>query len=208
MLTRRIIPCLDVKDGRVVKGISFLNHRDAGDPVALAAAYDAAGADELVFYDITASSDERATMIDVVERTAAQVFIPLTVGGGIRTVEDMYRMLRAGADKISINTAAVLTPNLIEDGAKRFGSQCIVLSIDARRVARTEDRGLRTELEDVALSPQSSVLGSALGSLYPHRRQRARDRAGCGRVGAAGRGAGRGRDCDQQHGCRWDARRL
>jgi cyclase len=140
MLTRRIIPCLDVKGGRVVKGISFLNHRDAGDPVALAAAYDAAGADELVFYDITASSDERATMIDVVERTAAQVFIPLTVGGGIRTVEDMYRMLRAGADKISINTAAVLNPNLIEEGAKRFGSQCIVLSIDARRrVPRRED---------------------------------------------------------------------
>jgi cyclase len=140
MLTRRIIPCLDVKNGRVVKGISFLNHRDAGDPVALAAAYDAAGADELVFYDITASSDERATMIDVVERTAAEVFIPLTVGGGIRTTEDMYRMLRAGAEKVSINTAAVLTPNLIEDGAKRFGSQCIVLSIDARRVPSDEWR--------------------------------------------------------------------
>src|SRR5918911_3417694 len=133
MLTRRIIPCLDVKGGRVVKGVAFLNHRDAGDPVALAAAYDEAGADELVFYDITASSDERAIMIDVVERTAAQVFIPLTVGGGIRTVEDMYRMLRAGADKVSINTAAVLNPGLIEAGAKRFGSQCIVLSIDARR---------------------------------------------------------------------------
>ena len=134
MLTRRIIPCLDVKNGRVVKGVSFLNHRDAGDPVALAAAYDAAGADELVFYDITASSDERAIMAEVVERTAAQVFIPLTVGGGIRSTEDMYRMLRAGADKISINTAAVLNPQLIEEGAKRFGSQCIVLSIDARRV--------------------------------------------------------------------------
>jgi cyclase len=168
MLTRRIIPCLDVKDGRVVKGISFLNHRDAGDPVALAAAYDAAGADELVFYDITASSDERATMIDVVERTAAQVFIPLTVGGGIRTVDDMYRMLRAGADKISINTAAVLTPNLIEDGAKRFGSQCIVLSIDARRVARTEERGLRTELEDVSLSPQSSSLVALRWEVFTH----------------------------------------
>ena len=135
MLKRRIIPCLDVKDGRVVKGVAFLNHRDAGDPVALAAAYDAAGADELVFYDITASSDERAIMLDVVERTAAQVFIPLTVGGGLRTVEDMYRMLRAGADKVSINTAAVLNPGLIEEGARRFGSQCIVLSIDARRVA-------------------------------------------------------------------------
>jgi len=135
MLTRRIIPCLDVKAGRVVKGVKFLNHRDAGDPVELAAAYDAAGADELVFYDITASSDERATMVDVVERTAAQVFIPLTVGGGIRTTDDMYRMLRAGADKVSINTAAVLNPQLIADGAKRFGSQCIVLSVDARRVS-------------------------------------------------------------------------
>ena len=134
MLTRRIIPCLDVKAGRVVKGVSFVNHRDAGDPVALAAAYDAAGADELVFYDITASSDERNIMVDVVQNVARQVFIPLTVGGGIRTVEDMYRMLRAGADKVSINTAAVLNPALIEEGARRFGSQCIVLSMDARRV--------------------------------------------------------------------------
>lgn len=134
MLKRRIIPCLDVKNGRVVKGVSFVGHRDAGDPVALAAAYNEAGADELVFYDITASSDDRAIMVDVVERTAAQVFIPLTVGGGIRSTEDMYRMLRAGADKVSINTAAVLNPTLIEEGAKRFGSQCIVLSIDARRV--------------------------------------------------------------------------
>src|SRR5919206_1632788 len=133
MLTRRIIPCLDVKNGRVVKGVTFADHIDAGDPVALAALYDEEGADELVFYDITASSDERAIMADVVERTAAQVFIPLTVGGGIRTVDDMYRMLRAGADKVSINTAAVLNPQLIEDGARRFGSQCIVLSIDARR---------------------------------------------------------------------------
>lgn len=134
MLTRRIIPCLDVKAGRVVKGVSFLNHRDAGDPVRLAAAYNDAGADELVFYDITASSDERAIMVEVVERTAQQVFIPLTVGGGIRTTNDMYRMLRAGADKVSINTAAVMNPDLIEEGAKRFGSQCIVLSVDARRV--------------------------------------------------------------------------
>jgi cyclase len=134
MLTRRIIPCLDVKAGRVVKGISFVNHRDAGDPVALAAAYDEAGADELVFYDITASSDERAIMAEVVEQTARQVFIPLTVGGGLRTTDDMYRMLRAGADKVSINTAAVVNPDLIEEGARRFGSQCIVLSIDARRV--------------------------------------------------------------------------
>lgn len=133
MLKRRIIPCLDVKAGRVVKGVSFLDHRDAGDPVVLAAHYNDSGADELVFYDITASSDERAIMVDVVERTAAQVFIPLTVGGGIRTVDDMYRMLRAGAEKVSVNTAAVLNPALIEAGARRFGSQCVVLSIDARR---------------------------------------------------------------------------
>ena len=135
MLKRRIIPCLDVKAGRVVKGVSFLDHRDAGDPVVLAASYNDSGADELVFYDITASSDDRNIMVEVVERTAAQVFIPLTVGGGIRTVDDMYRMLRAGADKISINTAAVLNPQLITDGAKRYGSQCIVLSIDARRTS-------------------------------------------------------------------------
>jgi cyclase len=135
MLKRRIIPCLDVKAGRVVKGVSFLDHRDAGDPVVLAAFYNDSGADELVFYDITASSDDRNIMVEVVERTAAQVFIPLTVGGGIRTVDDMYRMLRAGADKISINTAAVLNPQLITDGAKRYGSQCIVLSIDARRTS-------------------------------------------------------------------------
>jgi cyclase len=146
MLKRRIIPCLDVKAGRVIKGVAFLNHRDAGDPVELAAAYDAAGADELVFYDITASSDERAIMLDVVEQTAAQVFIPLTVGGGLRTVDDMYRMLRAGADKVSINTAAVLHPQLIEDGARRFGSQCIVLSIDARRVALPNEQSPRWEV--------------------------------------------------------------
>ncbi len=139
MLTRRIIPCLDVKNGRVVKGVTFVNHVDAGDPVALAELYDREGADELVFYDITASSDERAIMAEVVERTAAQVFIPLTVGGGIRTVDDMYRMLRAGADKISINTAAFYNPHIIEEGAKRFGSQCIVLSIDARRVSRHDE---------------------------------------------------------------------
>jgi cyclase len=155
MLKRRIIPCLDVKGGRVVKGVAFLHHRDAGDPVELAAAYTAAGADELVFYDITASSDERAIMLDVVERTAAQVFIPLTVGGGIRTVEDMYRLLRAGAEKVSINTAAVLHPALIAEGARRFGSQCIVLSIDARRALRQEAtaRRRRGEREVESVSP-------------------------------------------------------
>ncbi len=134
MLTVRVIPCLDVKAGRVVKGVKFRDHRDAGDPVELAAFYNREGADELVFYDITASSDERPIMIDVVERTADQVFIPLTIGGGLRTVDDMKRMLVAGADKVSINTAAVRNPQLIAEGAERFGSQCIVLGMDAQRV--------------------------------------------------------------------------
>ncbi len=134
MLTIRIIPCLDVKGGRVVKGIKFRSHRDAGDPVELAAFYNEQGADELVFYDITASSDERPIMVDVVKKTAAKLFIPLTVGGGLRTVDDMHRMLEAGADKVSINTAAVLKPDLIAEGAQRFGSQCIVLGMDAKRV--------------------------------------------------------------------------
>lgn len=134
MLTKRIIPCLDVKAGRVVKGVKFRDHRDAGDPVELAAQYNRDGADELVFYDITASSEERGIMLEVVEHTADQVFIPLTVGGGLRTVEDMNRMLQAGADKVSINTAAVLDPTLLTRGADRFGAQCIVLGMDARRV--------------------------------------------------------------------------
>jgi cyclase len=133
MLTKRIIPCLDVTGGRVVKGTQFVNLRDAGDPVELAAYYDAQGADELVFLDITASSDHRQTMVNVVARTAEQVFIPLTVGGGIRTAEDIRLLLRAGADKVSVNTAAVQEPGLISHGAERFGSQCIVLAIDAKR---------------------------------------------------------------------------
>jgi imidazole glycerol-phosphate synthase subunit HisF len=133
VLTKRIIPCLDVTAGRVVKGASFVNLRDAGDPVELAARYDAEGADELVFLDITASSDERAIMEHVVARTAEQVFIPLTVGGGLRSVDDMLRMLRAGADKVSLNTSALLDPELVRRGAERFGSQCIVVAIDARR---------------------------------------------------------------------------
>jgi imidazole glycerol-phosphate synthase subunit HisF len=130
---RRIIPCLDVTGGRVVKGIEFVNLRDAGDPVELAAFYDSEGADELVFLDITASSDSRRTMIDVVERTADQVFIPLTVGGGVRSVSDVRELLSAGADKVSINTAAISDPDLIDAGAKVFGRQCIVVAIDARR---------------------------------------------------------------------------
>jgi len=133
MLTKRIIPCLDVKNGRVVKGVKFRDHRDAGDPVELAAFYNDEGADELVFYDITASSDDRPIMREIVERTARQVFIPLTVGGGLRTTEDMRLMLESGADKVSINTAAVLNPELIREGARRFGSQCIVLGMDAKR---------------------------------------------------------------------------
>ncbi|CCF85818.1 imidazole glycerol phosphate synthase subunit HisF [Nitrolancea hollandica] len=133
MLTRRIIPCLDVTGGRVVKGIRFQELRDAGDPVELAARYDAAGADELVFLDITASSDGRDTMVDVVRETARQVFIPLTVGGGVRTTDDAYRLLRAGADKVSLNSAAVARPGLLAECAQRFGSQCVVLAIDARR---------------------------------------------------------------------------
>jgi imidazole glycerol-phosphate synthase subunit HisF len=131
-LCRRIIPCLDVKDGRVVKGVQFVGLRDAGDPVELAAAYDAAGADEITFLDITATSDDRETMVDVVRATARRVHIPLTVGGGIRSTDDMYRMLRAGADKVSVNSAAIARPELISEGAHRFGNQCIVLAIDAR----------------------------------------------------------------------------
>ncbi|MBX5456668.1 MAG: imidazole glycerol phosphate synthase subunit HisF [Thermogemmatispora sp.] len=132
MLTKRIIPCLDVAAGRVVKGVNFLNLRDAGDPVELAAFYNAEGADELVFLDITASYEQRRTMLDVVARTAEQVFIPVTVGGGIRSVEDIRATLGAGADKTSVNTAAVQQPELLRAGAEQFGSQCIVLAIDAR----------------------------------------------------------------------------
>ncbi|MEH7461743.1 imidazole glycerol phosphate synthase subunit HisF [Bacillus thuringiensis] len=133
MLTKRIIPCLDVKNGRVVKGVNFVGIQDVGDPVAIAAAYNEAGADELVFLDITATYEDRKTMIDVVERTASEVFIPLTVGGGITTVQDMYGLLRAGADKVSLNSAAVKRPALIEEGAEQFGSQCIVVAIDAKK---------------------------------------------------------------------------
>jgi cyclase len=132
-LTRRVIPCLDVTDGRVVKGVSFVNLRDAGDPVELARFYNAEGADELVFLDITASSDSRDTMIDVVQRTADEVFIPLTVGGGVRRVEDMRVLLGNGADKVSLNTAAINDPSLITAGAEIFGRQCMVVAIDARR---------------------------------------------------------------------------
>ncbi len=134
MLAKRIIPCLDIQDGRVVKGINFINLRDAGDPVEQARIYNDAGADELVFLDISASVEGRRTTADIVSKVAEQVFIPLTVGGGIKTVEDIRRLLMAGADKVSVNTAAVYNPQLISDGAYRFGSQCIIISVDARRV--------------------------------------------------------------------------
>ena len=133
-LAVRVIPCLDVDAGRVVKGVNFVDLRDAGDPVEMARVYDAAGADELVFLDVTASSDARDTMLDVVKRTAESVFIPLTVGGGVRSADDVDRLLRAGADKVSINTAAIARPELLREAARRFGSQCIVLSVDARTV--------------------------------------------------------------------------
>jgi cyclase len=133
-LAKRIIPCLDVAAGRVVKGVKFLGLRDAGDPVEVAERYDAQGADELAFLDITASSDERDTILHIVEQVASRVFIPLTVGGGVRGVDDVRRLLNCGADKVSINTAAVLNPGLVEDAAARFGSQCIVVAIDAKRV--------------------------------------------------------------------------
>ena len=134
MLKLRVIPCLDVKDGRVVKGVNFVSLRDAGDPVEQAALYDAAGADELTFLDITATHEDRGTMLDVVTRTAARVFLPLTVGGGIRTVDDMRALLLAGADKCSLNSAAVARPGLVDEAARKFGSQCVVVAIDAKRV--------------------------------------------------------------------------
>ena len=139
MFTKRIIPCLDVNNGRVVKGINFVNLRDAGDPVEIAAAYDKAGADEVVFLDITASSDNRNTVVDMVRKVAENVFIPFTVGGGIRTVDDFKALLREGADKISINSSAINTPQLISEAADKFGSQCVVVAIDARK--RTDGSG-------------------------------------------------------------------
>ena len=166
MLAKRIIPCLDVKQGRVVKGTKFLNLRDAGDPVECAKEYDRQGADELVFLDITASHENRATMIDVVARTASECFMPLTVGGGIRTVEDMRAMLKAGADKTSVNTAAVQDPDLVRAGAQKFGSQCIVVAIDAKRAGAgrwevyTHGGRTPTGLDAVAWAKQVEALGA------------------------------------------------
>ncbi len=169
MLTKRIIPCLDVDAGRVVKGTSFVDLRDAGDPAELAARYDLAGGDELVFLDITASADSRNTMVDVVQRVSEEVFIPLTVGGGIRTLEDMRRMLNAGADKVSVNTAAINNPDLINDGAAQFGSQCIVVAIDAKRVAATESGPAEGEAGPSGLADSSLALGPDSGwEVYTH----------------------------------------
>ena len=140
MLAKRIIPCLDVDNGRVVKGVKFLEIKDAGDPVEIARRYDLEGADELTFLDITASSDDRETMVHVVEKVAGEIFIPLTVGGGIRTLEDIRRMLNAGADKVSINSAAVHRPEFVKEAAERFGSQCIVVAIDAKKVSEEPQR--------------------------------------------------------------------
>jgi cyclase len=170
MLAKRIIPCLDVKEGRVVKGTRFLNLRDAGDPVEVAALYDQQGADELVFLDITASHERRAIMIDVVARTADQAFMPLTVGGGIRSLEDIHALLKAGADKVSLNTAAVQEPELIRRSAERFGSQCIVLAIDAkRRDESREPRAESREMNDSENSSRLSRLGSQLSwEVYVH----------------------------------------
>ncbi len=167
----RVIPCLDVDAGRVVKGVNFVDLRDAGDPVELARAYDAQGADELVFLDITASSGDRATTYDVVRRTAEQVFIPLTVGGGVRTVDDVDRLLRAGADKVGVNTAALARPALLREAAERFGAQCIVLSVDARRCPDgvTTDSGWEvtthggrrsTAIDAVAWAAEAAHLGA------------------------------------------------
>ena len=165
MLTRRIIPCLDVHAGRVVKGVNFVDLRDAGDPVEIARAYNESGADELVFLDITASSDGRGIMRDVVARTAEQVFIPLTVGGGIRTLEDFRAILSAGADKISINSPAVREPELVSRAAERFGSQCVVVAIDAKRqdghyAVYINGGRLETELDAVEWAARAEALGA------------------------------------------------
>jgi len=145
-LAKRIIPCLDVTDGRVVKGVNFVELRDAGDPVEIARRYDEQGADELTFLDITASSDNRGLILHIIEEVASQVFIPLTVGGGVREVEDVRRLLNAGADKVSINTSTILNPQLVADASNRFGSQCIVVAIDAKQVGETDSKAPRWEV--------------------------------------------------------------
>lgn len=163
MLVKRIIPCLDVKDGRVVKGTNFLNLQDAGDPVENARFYDEQGADELAFLDITASAEKRQIILEVVRRTAEEVFMPLTVGGGLRTIEDVRQLLNAGADKISINTAAVENPDLIRAAAEKFGSQCIVVAIDAKRIA--SEKEVWRQAEEIILRGESQELTNLKGLL-------------------------------------------
>ena len=166
MLKLRVIPCLDVKDGRVVKGVNFVSLRDAGDPVEQASVYDAAGADELTFLDITASHENRDTILDVVSRTAARVFLPLTVGGGVRSVEDMRRLLLAGADKCSINSAAVARPELVAEAAEKFGSQCVVVAVDAKQTGPgrwevfTHGGRRPTGIDAIAWSRRAAALGA------------------------------------------------
>jgi imidazole glycerol-phosphate synthase subunit HisF len=178
MLAKRILPCLDVKAGRVVKGVNFVGLRDAGDPVELAKTYNAAGADELVFLDITASYEQRQTIVDVVYRTAEEVFIPLTVGGGIQSVDDIKTLLRAGADKVSLNSAAVRDPELIDRASDRFGNQCIVVAIDCKR----------------RQNPDGSVGWDGWPRKYWF---------GCGDLGDRCGAPGRGGVVDYQYGCRW-----
>jgi imidazole glycerol-phosphate synthase subunit HisF len=169
MLKLRVIPCLDVKDGRVVKGVNFISLRDAGDPVEQAALYDAAGADELCFLDITASHENRDTILDVVSRTAARVFLPLTVGGGIRSIDDMRRLLLAGTDKCSINSAAVARPDLVREAARKFGSQCVVVAVDAKQSGAgqwevfTHGGRRPTGIDAVAWCRQVAELGAGVG---------------------------------------------
>ena len=191
MLVKRIIPCLDVREGRVVKGVQFVDIRDAGDPVEVAQVYDREGADELVFLDITASYERRKIILDIVARTAEQVFMPLTVGGGVSSIEDMRNLLNSGADKVSVNTAAVKDPALVERAALRFGSQCIVVAIDARRVQAT--------IPWLRICP-------TLAGLYPRRAH-----PNGPRRSAMGRRDGalwRGRDSPHQYGSRWHPRGL
>ena len=168
MLTKRIIPCLDVKDGRVVKGINFVSLRDAGDPVENARFYDEQGADELTFLDITASSDQRKIILDVVRRTAEEVFLPLTVGGGIRVLEDIRELLQAGADKVSINTAAVQRPDLVREASERFGSQCIVVAIDAKRMSPADPRWMAADAAFARGEGNGKALAGLCWEVYIH----------------------------------------
>ena len=191
MLTKRIIPCLDVDAGRVVKGISFIEIRDAGDPVKLSSYYDAEGADELVLLDITASSDSRDIMVNIVREVADTLFIPFTVGGGMRSVADVRRMLEAGADKVSLNTAAVQNQELVREAADHFGSQCIVVAIDATAIRPRTQSAFRRRL---AFSGQRITLGGV------HARRQESDGNRCVEVGRTGCGTGRGRASGHEYG--------